>query len=74
MEIWFKQKKLGLESTIDEFRRKSNPKNRKALAFSLHFLFRGDQNHYSKLTSEMMKLCEQILIEDSDQYNSISFN
>ena len=32
----------------------------KPLAFSLHFLFRRDQNHYSKLTSKM-KMCEQIL-------------
>ena len=69
------KKKLGLEWTIDEFRKK-NPiqKTEKALAFLLHFLFRGDQNHYSKLTSEMMKLCEQILKEDSAQFNSILFN
>ena len=33
----------------------------KPLAFSLHFLFRRDQNHYSKLTSKIMKMCEQIL-------------
>ena len=33
----------------------------KPLAFSLHFLFRRDQNHYSNLTSEIMKMCEQIL-------------
>ena len=32
----------------------------KPLAFSLHFLFRRDQNHYSNLTSKM-KMCEQIL-------------
>ena len=32
----------------------------KALAFSLHFLFRRDQNHYSNLTSKIMKMCEQI--------------
>ena len=30
------------------------------LAFSLHFLFRRDQNHYSNLTSRIMKMCEQI--------------
>ena len=29
--------------------------------FSLHFLFRRDQNHYSNLTSMIMKMCEQIL-------------
>ena len=29
--------------------------------FSLHFLFRRDQNHSSNLTSKIMKMCEQIL-------------
>ena len=33
----------------------------KPLAFSLHFLFPRDQNHYSNLTSKIMKMCEQIL-------------
>ena len=33
----------------------------KPLAFSLHFLFRRDQNHYSNLTPKIMKMCEQIL-------------
>ena len=33
----------------------------KPLSFSLHFLFRRDQNHYSNLTSKIMKMCEQIL-------------
>ena len=33
----------------------------KPLAFSLHFLYRRDQNHYSNLTSKIMKMCEQIL-------------
>ena len=32
----------------------------KLLAFSLHILFRRDQNHYSNLTSKIMKMCEQI--------------
>ena len=32
-----------------------------SLAFSLHFLFRRDQNHHSNLTSKIMKMCEQIL-------------
>ena len=32
----------------------------KPLAFSLHFLFRRDQNHYSNLTLKIMKMCEQI--------------
>ena len=33
----------------------------KPLAFSLHFLFRRDQNHQSNLTSKIIKMCEQIL-------------
>ena len=37
----------------------------KPLAFSLHFLFRLDQHHYSNLTSKIMKMCEQILKKDS---------
>ena len=37
----------------------------KPLASSLHFLFRRDQNHYSNLTSKIMKMCEQILKQDS---------
>ena len=32
----------------------------KPLAFLLHFLYRRDQNHYSNLTSKIMKMCEQI--------------
>ena len=42
----------------------------KPLAFSLHFLFRRDQNHYSNLTSKIMKMCEQT----APQYNSNSLN
>ena len=37
----------------------------KPLAFLLHFLFRRDQNHYSNLTSKIMKMCEQILKKTS---------
>ena len=33
----------------------------KPLAFSIHFLFRRDQNHNSNLTSKIMKMCEQII-------------
>ena len=33
----------------------------KPLAFSLHYLFRRDQNHHSNLTSKILKMCEQIL-------------
>ena len=32
----------------------------KRLAFLLHFMFRRDQNHYSILTSKIMKICDQI--------------
>ena len=45
----------------------------KPLAFSLHFLFRRDQNHYSKLTSKIKKMSKKIL-KDSAQYNSNSLN
>ena len=34
-------------------------------AFSLHLLFRRDQNHYTNLTLKIMKLCEQILKKDN---------
>ena len=45
----------------------------KPLAFSLHFLFRRDQNHYSNLTSKIMKMCEKIFKKkDSAHYNSNS--
>ena len=37
----------------------------KPLAFSLHFLFRRDQKHYSNLTSKTLKMCEQILKKDN---------
>ena len=51
---------------------------RKPLAFSLHFLFRRDQNHYSNLTSKIMKMCEQILKKDIAgqvlTYNSKNFH
>ena len=47
----------------------------KPLAFSLHFLFRRDLNHYSNLTSKIMKMCEQILKKKTaPQYNSNSLN
>ena len=42
----------------------------KPLVFSLHFLFRRDQNHYSNLTSKIMKMCEQIL-KKSQRPNTI---
>ena len=52
----------------------------KPLAFSLHFLFRRDENHYSNLTSKIMKMCEQILKKktapqkDSAQHTRDFFN
>ena len=46
----------------------------KPLAFSLHFLFRRDQNHDSNLTSKIIKMCEPILKNTAPQYNSNSLN
>ena len=37
----------------------------KTPAFPLNFLFRRDQNHYSNLTSKIMKMCEKILKKHS---------
>ena len=34
----------------------------KVLAFSLRFLFRRDQNHYSDLTSKIMKMCDFLFV------------
>ena len=42
----------------------------KPLAFALHFLFRRDQNHYSNLTSKIMKMCEQIFKKKHSRKNS----
>ena len=47
----------------------------KPLAFSLHFLFRRDQNHHFNLTSKIRKMCEQIFKKKTaPQYNSNSLN
>ena len=43
----------------------SNIKQKILLAFSLHFLFRRDQNHYSNLTSKIRKTSAQFLKKDS---------
>ena len=45
-------------STLKLERKKFTPQNHSL--FRLHFLFRRDQNHYSNLTSKIMKMCEQI--------------
>ena len=42
-------------STLKLERKKFTPQNHSL------FLFRRDQNHYSNLTSKIMKMCEQIL-------------
>ena len=58
-------------STLKLERKRFTPQNH----FSLHFLFRRDQNHYSNLTSKIMKMCEQILKKKTaPQYNSNSLN
>ena len=42
---------------------------------SLYFLFWRDQNHYSKVASKIMKMCEQIFKKKTaPQYNSNSLN
>ena len=50
----------------------------KPLAFSLHFLFRREQNHSSNLTSKIMKMCEQIFKKNIAgqvlTYNSKNFH
>ena len=46
----------------------------KQLAFSLHFLFRRDQNHYSNLTSKIMKMCEQILKKKNIAGQVLAYN
>ena len=45
----------------------------KPLAFSLHFLFRRDQNHYSNLTSNENEWAD-IKKKTAPQYNSNSLN
>ena len=42
----------------------------KPLAFSLHLLFRRDQNHYSNLTLKIMKMCKQIF-KKRQRHNTI---
>ena len=59
------------QSTLKLERKKNHAA--KPHAFSLHFLFRRDQNHYSNLTSKIMKMCEHIL-KTAPQYNSNSLN
>ena len=46
----------------------------KPLAFSPHFLFRRDQKHYSNLTSNTMKMCEQILNQKRQRPNTIQIH
>ena len=63
---------LFSHSTLKLKRKKFTPQN--------HSLFRStsclrDQNHYSNLTSKIMKMCEQILKKKTaPQYNSNSLN
>ena len=46
-------------STLKLERKNFMPQNHSL--FVLHFLLRRDQNHYSNLTSKIMKMCEEIL-------------
>ena len=45
----------------------------KPLAFSLHFLFRRDQNHYSNLTSKIMKCVNRSFKRQRHKYVSKCF-
>ena len=54
-------------STFKIERKNFTPQNQ-----SLHFLFRRDQDHYSNLTSKIMKTCEQIL-KKRQRPNTIQF-
>ena len=47
----------------------------KPLALLLHFLFRRDKKHYSKFTSKILEMCEQILKDSSPiQFNFLDCN
>ena len=46
----------------------------KPIAFSLHYLFRRGQNHYSNLISKIMKMCEQILKKENTAPIQINFD
>ena len=50
---------LFSHSTLNLEQKKFTPQNHSP--FLLHFLFRCDQNHYSNLTSKIIKMREQIL-------------
>ena len=45
----------------------------KPLAFSFHFLLRRDKNHYSNLTSKILRMCEQILKKHSRTSPEVQF-
>ena len=63
-------------NTVFSFYFKFRAKNfhaAKPLAFSLHFLFQCDQNHYFNLTSKIMKMCEQILQKHSRTSPDVQF-
>ena len=60
-------------SALNFERKNFTPQN--PFGFSLHSLFRRDQNHYSNLTTKIIKMCEQILKKKTaPQYNSNSLN
>ena len=47
-------------STLNLERTSFTPQNHSLFRSQNHFLFRRDQNHYSNLTSKIMKMCKQI--------------
>ena len=63
-------------STLKLEQKNFKPQNHslfRVISLFLHFLFQRDQNHYSNLTSKIMKMSEQIS-KTSPQYNSNSLN
>ena len=69
--MWTKKplarKRIFVQTPFSHSSLKLERKNsrRKTTRFSLQYLFRRDQNHYSNLTSKIMKMYEQILKKDS---------
>ena len=60
-------------STLKLDRKKFTPQNHSL--FRSNSCFRRDQNHFSNLTSKIMKMCEQIFKKKTaPQYNSNSLN
>ena len=73
-KISLSRKRISVQRPFSRYFHAAKFHAAKLLAFSLHFLFRRDQNHYSNLTSNIMKMCGQILKKTAPHYNSNSLN